>query len=64
MRKTQKKPSVVIRMGASNNEVIVNGITFHKNGMTRAEKAQMARMTVAALKRSGFFKPVQTAVAA
>lgn len=56
-----KKPSIVIRKGASNNEVTVDGRTFDLSDLTRRERTFIRKVVVGSLEKVGYFDRQQEA---
>jgi hypothetical protein len=50
------KPNIQIRIGANHDAVTVDGHTFDRSKMLRAEKNKLARLVVGGLTTGGYFE--------
>lgn len=52
---SQSKPSITIRFGASHDDIAVDGNTFTRHKLSRADQGFLRRVVIGALEKSGFF---------
>ena len=50
-----KKSTITIHVGASHDEVNVDGVVFDRSRMTGPEKRKLSRLVVAGLETQGYF---------
>lgn len=49
------RPSITIRFGASSDDIAVDGNTFTRHKLSRADQGFLRRVVIGALEKSGYF---------
>ena len=55
-KRTPRKPSVKMHLGAAHDDITVDGVTFCRGDLDKDQQRTLRRMTVDALKACGFVK--------